>query len=168
MMRIHSLSRVLAITAFAAAAASCGDVVRDGRSSVIISMDVLQAAQGNKTGALVGNLNSDVLTLVTSGGTCSIQAPCPTVFNDVGSVILRLVPKDIGTGTTPTAPTTNNEVTITSYHVAYRRADGRNTPGVDVPFPFDGAVTGTIPATGTLQLGFELVRIVAKGESPLV
>ncbi len=49
-----------------------------------------------------------------------------------------------------------------------RRADGRNTPGVDVPFGFDSAITGTIPAGGTLQLGFELVRNVAKQESPLV
>ena len=37
-----------------------------------------------------------------------------------------------------------------------------------MPFAFDGAVTGTIPAGGTLTLGFELVRNVAKQESPLV
>ena len=53
-------------------------------------------------------------------------------------------------------------------HVQYTRADGRNTQGVDVPFGFDSAVTGTIPPGGTLQLGFELVRNVAKQEAPLV
>ena len=167
MMRIHPISRLLALAAFAAATASCGNVVRDSRSPVYLSVDLLQAAPGNKPATLVGNLNSDVLTLVTAGGTCTIAAPCPTVFNDVGAATLRTVLKDLGTGTTPNTPTTNNEVTITRYHVDYRRADGRNTPGVDVPFGFDGAVTGTIPASGTLQLGFELVRIVAKEESPL-
>ena len=66
------------------------------------------------------------------------------------------------------APTTNNEVTITRVHVEYVRADGRNTPGVDVPYAFDGAVTGTVPAAGSATLGFELVRSVAKQEAPLV
>jgi hypothetical protein len=58
-------------------------------------------------------------------------------------------------------------VTITRYHVYYARADGRNMPGVDVPYPFDGGVTGTIPIGTALTLGFELVRIVAKQEPPL-
>ena len=65
------------------------------------------------------------------------------------------------------APTTNNEVTITRYHVSYLRADGRNTPGVDVPYAFDGAVTATVPVGNTVILTFELVRHTAKEESPL-
>ncbi len=38
----------------------------------------------------------------------------------------------------------------------YIRADGRNTPGVDVPYGFDGAFTGTVGA-GEFTAGFELV-----------
>jgi len=75
---------------------------------------------------------------------------------------MHLVPKDMLIDPTP-----NNQVTISRYHVTYRRADGRNTPGVDVPFGFDGAVTGTIPESGTASFAFELVRHVAKEESPL-
>jgi len=63
---------------------------------------------------------------------------------------------------------TNNEVTITRYHVSYRRADGRNTQGVDVPYAFDGVATGTVGPGTSLTLGFQLVRNVAKKESPLV
>ena len=37
-----------------------------------------------------------------------------------------------------------------------------------MPFAFDSAVTGTIAAGGTLTIGFELVRNVAKQEAPLV
>jgi hypothetical protein len=59
-------------------------------------------------------------------------------------------------------------VTITRYHVSYRRSDGHNTEGLDVPFAWDGATTGTVPVGGQLTLPFELVRIVAKEESPLV
>jgi hypothetical protein len=81
--------------------------------------------------------------------------------------VLRAPLKDPGS-TAPLAPTTNNEVTITRVHVEYIRADGRNTQGVDVPFAFDSAVTGTVTAGGTLTMGFELVRNVAKQESPLV
>jgi len=59
-------------------------------------------------------------------------------------------------------------VTITRYHVEYVRTDGRNTPGVDVPYAFDGATTGTIPINGNITLGFELVRSISKEEAPLV
>ena len=52
--------------------------------------------------------------------------------------------------------------------MVYRRADGRNTPGVDVPYAFDGAATGTVPLTGTMTLGFQMVRNQAKQEPPLV
>ena len=117
--------------------------------------------------SLANPLISDVITNVTTPAPCTTDAPCPTIFDDIGTVTLRATLKDIG-ATAALAPTTNNEVTINRYHVEYLRADGRNTPGVDVPFAFDGALTGTIPSSGTLTLGFELVRNVAKQESPLV
>jgi hypothetical protein len=55
---------------------------------------------------------------------------------------------------------------VTRYRVDYRRADGRNTPGVDVPYGFDGATTGTI-SESQVTLAFVLVRVQAKLESPL-
>jgi hypothetical protein len=57
-------------------------------------------------------------------------------------------------------------VTITRYRVVYRRTDGRNTAGIDVPFPFDSSVTVTVSADGG-STGFQLVRVSAKQESPL-
>ena len=120
------LTRLLLLSAITAASVSCGDVVRDGRSSVFLVIDLLQGASGANPTAIGNPVQSDVLTLVTTGGTCSVATPCPTTFNDVGSVTLRIVPKNIGTVTTPNTPTTNDEVTITRYHVTYRRADGRN------------------------------------------
>jgi hypothetical protein len=57
-------------------------------------------------------------------------------------------------------------VTFTRYRVAYRRADGRNTPGVDVPYPFDSAATFTV-GEEDVTVTFQLVRHTAKEEAPL-
>lgn len=154
---------VLALSVLAATS-GCGDAIRQGRSPVILVVDLLQASAGGATtGTPAGTLHSDVITFLSQPPPCTPTAQCPTIFSDSGQVSLRLVPKDISV-----SPTTNNQVTITRYRVTYRRADGRNTPGVDVPFGFDGAVTGTVPATGTVTLAFEIVRHVAKSETPLV
>jgi hypothetical protein len=36
-----------------------------------------------------------------------------------------------------------------------------------VPHAFDSATTGTVPASGTLEVAFQLVRHIAKLEAPL-
>jgi hypothetical protein len=154
-MNMQRVKQYLLMAAVAAATVSCGDVVRDGRSPVYLVIDTLVAKRGGADDAEAGTLLSDV---ITKGST----------FNDGGTVALRMSPKNIGATATATEPSLNNEVTINRYRVVYRRADGRNTPGVDVPYAFDGAATGTIPSGGTLKLGFELVRHAAKEESPLL
>ena len=166
---MRGLQRFIGIVGFAgavAASTSCGDVVRTGRSPVFLQVNLLQGATGNVAPGPMGTVvQSDVITNVTSPAPCSATTPCQTVFADPGQVILSSALKDV---TNPAGPTTNNDVTITRYHVAYRRADGRNTQGVDVPYAFDGAATGTVAVGGSLTLSFELVRHDAKMESPLV
>lgn len=163
---MRPLHTLVALTFLAGATASCGDVVRQGRAPVFLIIDSLQGIRGARTTSEPsGTLLSDVITLVTNPAPCTPAAPCATVFDDMGQATLRIAPKDISS---PTGPSTNNAVTISRYRVAFRRADGRNTPGVDVPYGFDGGVTGTIPESGTLVLAFELVRHTAKNEAPLV
>jgi len=166
---MQSLNRLVLFGTLIAATTSCGDVVREGRGPMYLVIDrLLGISGGASAGEPAGTLRSDVITNMTSPAPCSTTNVCPTVFDDMGSVELRLVPKNLGTPAAPTVPTSNNEVTITRYRVVYKRADGRNSPGIDVPYPFDGAVTGTVPAGGTLGLTFELVRHDAKREAPLV
>jgi hypothetical protein len=153
-MTTHSARLIVLLAAVIAANVSCGSVVRDGKSPVYLVMDSLLAKRGLSNDPEGGTLMSDV---VTKGG----------IVNDLGTVTLRISPKDIGPTATATTPSLNNEVTINRYRVVYRRADGRKDPGVDVPYAFDGAATGTIPVGGSLKLSFELVRHVAKAESPL-
>jgi hypothetical protein len=170
MRTAHRLLLLAGLAALVAAGVSCGDVVRSSRAPVYLVIDSLQGARSPGT-TFSTFLLSDVLTLVTSGGTCSTVNPCPTYFNDVGQVTMHLAPKDI----TALAPSTNNQVTITSYHVAYCRADRVNSDGscnakqgVDVPYAFDGAITVTVPVSGPVTVGFELVRNDAKIEPPLI
>ena len=162
-MRI--ISRILVTAAVAAGSVSCGDVVRSGRAPVFLVIESLGAARGSSAQTFSSFLLSDVITNVTTPEPCSAENPCPTIFNDPGQAVLRLSPKNI---LAPGTPSPNNEVTITRVHVKYVRADGRNTQGVDVPYEFDGAMTGTVPASGSATIGFQLVRNNAKIEAPLV
>jgi hypothetical protein len=156
--------RYLALAVITSAGVSCGDAVTQSKSPMLLVVNTLEGAPtgGHGANTFTGSLLSDVVVLTTSPDPCSTSNPCATVYNDLGRVTLASVPKNISI-----APTSNNQVTINRYHVDFIRADGHNTPGVDVPFPFDGSVTGTIPETGTLTLTFELVRHTAKEESPL-
>jgi hypothetical protein len=139
-MRLRSVIGLVSLAAAVAQTVSCGDVVRSSQSPVLLLVSSVEPSP----------LASDVL-----GATA--------ITNDLGSASLAVVMKDV-----TVAPTTNNSVSISRYHVAYRRADGHNIPGVDVPFAFDGAVTALIPAGAAQSVPFELVRHVAKAESPLV
>jgi hypothetical protein len=164
------LSRFVALAGVVVAAgtlAACGEFVRDGRAPARLIVDSLQGASGADPGGLGTTLSSDVLTIVTTGGTCSDANPCPTRFNDVGQVSLRIQLRDIGSPTSPATPSPLNAVTINRYHVQYRRSDGRNAQGVDVPFAFDSAMTFTVPESGSASGGFDLVRNIAKREAPL-
>jgi hypothetical protein len=158
--------KTLVIVGTIAAGTGCGDLATQGRSPSQLVILALSAAPGVNPDELGGNLLSDVVTNVqrTEDGQ---QVSFPTIFNDVGSVEFGLVLKDPGPNPAqPASPGALNAVTITRYRVVYRRADGRNTAGVDVPFPFDSGVTVTVTNDGA-STGFELVRSSAKREAPL-
>jgi hypothetical protein len=156
-----------AVAASAVLAGCGGEFVRDGQSPARLVIVALQAASGAAPSRIGTTVSSDVLTLVTTGGTCTPEAPCPTIFTDPGSVELRLQLRDLGSPGSPASPSALNAVTITRYHVRYVRSDGRNVQGTDVPYEYDGAVTFTVPADGSATAGFTIVRSQAKREAPL-
>jgi hypothetical protein len=146
--------------------AGCGSYVREGRGPTQAAVSVLEGASGAEPQKFGTTLSSDVLTLVrkTIDGA---QVRVPTIFGDVGRVTMTLMLKDPGTAAAPTTPTAVNDVTFTRYRVVYTRTDGRNTPGVDVPYPFDSAATFTATPGTPATAGFDLVRVTAKEEAPL-
>ena len=140
---------IVAIVA-AVASASCGDVARTGRAPVTLVVNSIQGSAG-ADGELSTFLQSDALT---NGG----------IVNDVGEAELTLVLKN---QVLPGGPSPLNTVTLSHYRVRFTRADGRNTPGVDIPWGFDGGLTVSIAAGTTTVVGFELVRHQMKLEPPV-
>jgi hypothetical protein len=165
---MRNLTRFLALLGLVAMTASCGDVVRNGRSPSYLVIDSLAGIRGASTlGTPTSTLISDVITNVSTPPPCTQTSPCPTIFGDPGQAVMHIALKNPGTAATPTVPGPVNVITIDRYHVDYVRADGRNTPGVDVPYGFDGAITVTV-SDATTTFGFQLVRVAAKEEAPLV
>jgi hypothetical protein len=153
-----SSARAFALLAIAVVfSTSCGDVVRQGTGGSFLIVSSMEAAPGSEPTEFGNTLLSDVITVVDD---------VPTFFNDVGRVTFRLGLKDPGAPTSPTTPGQNDAITINRYHVRFFRADGRNVPGVDVPYEFDGAFTLTVSG-GDASAGFTLVRNIAKMEAPL-
>ena len=146
----------LGIVALAFGGASCGDLIRQGQSPAYLIVQVMEAAQGHSPDEFLASLSSDVITVVDD---------IASVFPDGGRVTFALGLKDPGPSTSPSTPSPNNAITVNRYRVNFVRADGRNTPGVDVPFPFEGAFTVTV--SDEVSIGFTLVRVVAKSEAPL-
>ena len=123
---------------------SCSKAVRTGQASSYLIITSLVGGQQDDT-----TVESDV---VSDDG---------TVFTDVAQATFELQMKDPnGLGPSPA-----NSITLSQYRVEYVRSDGRNVQGVDIPFSFTGGVTTTISDSGSV--GFTLVRLQAKQESPL-
>ena len=145
---------VVALTCALTLGSCINENITASRSSSILVIERIGAASGGTNDDPIPTfLESDVLT---NG----------SVFDDIGRVTTRLALKDPGTPESPTSPTSANFVTVTRYRVVYQRTDGRNAPGVDVPFPMDGAVTFTV-VSGPQTAEFILVRASAKLEQPL-
>jgi hypothetical protein len=153
---VAGLARTLGIGTILCGAgvmASCHSNLTDGRTPVYAVIDSLTGASSTKAGTAgtFGNtLQSDVITK-------------NSIFEDLGQVVMHLDMRDV-----TQQPTTNNNITFNHYRVEYRRTDGRNVQGVDVPYAFEGAATFTVPASGTVTASFVLVRVQAKLEPPLI
>lgn len=146
----------------AVAASGCGEYARQGDGPARATVAMLEGASGAQPAIYGNTMLSDVITLVKRQVNGAEQR-VPTVFNDLGRVTMTADMKD-----PMTSPTAINAITFSRYRVTYIRADGRNTPGVDVPFGFDSAVTFTVTPGAPATAGFDLVRHVAKEEAPLV
>lgn len=159
-------ARMLLLSVAMATAAGCTQAqIDNGTSPSYLIVTQMTAASGATPADFGGVLQSDVITLVrtTIDGD---EVLLPTIFEDFAQIEFDLGLKDPGTPGSPTRPSSANFITIDRYRVDYFRADGRNVPGLDVPYGFDGAVTLTVigPGSGTT---FALVRNQAKSEAPL-
>ncbi len=150
---LRQTARSLCMVGVLLAGGACAAGGRDGRSSSYLIVDSFQAADGARPTVFRDALDSDVQTVVNG---------VPAFLEDAGRLTLRLAMKNPAA----VSPSAINFVTLRGYRVTFSRADGRNIPGVDVPYPFDGALTATVRDTAT-TVSFVLVRAQAKLEAPL-
>jgi len=146
---LSTAGRLAGMAACMVSLVSCGgEMLRTGRSPVFLVVDSVSASPqgGSETAFLTSDVRKD------DG----------SVVNDNVTVTVRSVAKNPDVSATPI-----NAVTLTRYHVEYRRTDGRNTPGVDVPYGFNGGLSVTITPGQTAEATFEIVRHQAKLEPPL-
>jgi hypothetical protein len=151
---MNTMKKALHITVILAAflaLVSCNPVEDKSESASMLLVDNVlgKDASGNS-----GNfLQSDVLL---SNG---------SIIADTATATLRAVTLDPDPlmGTSP-----YNDIVLTRYLVSYTRTDGRNTPGVDVPYPFEGSLSTVVKINSTATISFIVVRDVAKTEPPLV
>jgi hypothetical protein len=145
---------VLCVLGPACIDANTADDNASNTSVVIVSM---QAAEGEETTATGSDLFSDVCL-----NPDDIQDFC-SVINDNGIVEMQAFRKDQGS-----LASFENNVVFERYRVTYIRADGRNVPGVDVPYAFDGVANFVVPVdSASVVRPFVVVRQQAKLEPPL-
>ncbi len=131
---------------------SCNPVEDDSRSASLLIIDKIQGQDAR--GANADFLQSDVLLDDGSVRSDSIQV----------TLRAETVDPDPLLGTS-----SYNDIILTRYLVSFTRTDGRNTPGEDVPYPFEGSLNAVVSTSGaTSRIILLLVREVAKLEPPLI
>ncbi len=135
---------------------ACNDVENDSRSASLL---ILESLLGTDAAGTEANfLQSDVLKANESGSGGTIVADSAIATFRVQS----LDPAPV-MGASP-----YYDVMLDRYTVSYSRTDGKNNPGTDVPYPFEGSLSALVPLGATTQVAIVVVREVAKLEPPLV
>jgi hypothetical protein len=147
MKKVLSILFVLSVLLILSA---CNPIENDSKSS---SMLIVESVSGqDQAGNAADYLQSDV----EKDG---------TVFADTATATLRAETLDPD----PLLGTSQyNDIVVNRYTVSYSRVDGKNTPGVDVPLPFEGSLSAMITVGNTASISFVVVREVAKLEPPLI
>jgi hypothetical protein len=129
---------------------SCNPIEDETKSSSLLIVDSIMGQDAE--GQSANYLQSDVLKE-------------DTVFADVAVANVRAATLD-------PAPLLGasqyNDILLTRYTVSYSRTDGKNTAGVDVPYPFEGSLSALVKVGNTTSVSIVVVREVAKQELPLI
>ncbi len=156
MRRMTTWLKILGLAALALLAWACNPVEDDSKSPTMI---VIEAVRGtDSAGKTADYLQSDVVKV-------DATTLAQTIFADVALATLRAATLD----PKPVAGVSQwSDITLTRYVVSYSRTDGKNSPGVDVPYPFEGSMSILLRTSVSTDVGFIVVREVAKTEPPLV
>lgn len=153
---IRMTAQALAVSVLVFALSACNPLEK--KTDAMSYLQIL-ALQGNDAAGTAGDfIDSDVLFQDPTTGAESIIADAATV-----TLTASMLDPDPLMGISPYA-----DVELTGYTVTYTRSDGKNTPGVDVPYPIDGSMTGLVEIGSQSSFSFVIVRELAKNEPPLL
>jgi len=130
---------------------ACNPLENDSRSNSILVVENITGKDMSGTDA--GFLQSDVVKKDNSIAADTAKATLSARFMDPAPIL----------GTSQ-----YSDIMVTRYVVSYSRTDGRNRPGADVPFPFEGSLTTLVRIDSTASVNFVIVREAAKLEAPLI
>jgi hypothetical protein len=130
---------------------ACNPLEDESRSNSILIVENITGKDMSGTDA--GFLQSDVVKKDNSITTDTAKATLSAKFMDPAPIL----------GTSQ-----YSDIMVTRYVVSYSRTDGRNRPGADVPFPFEGSLSALVRVDSTTSVNFVIVREAAKLEAPLI
>jgi len=143
---------------------ACTRVEDNTRSGSLLLIESVVGHIGSESGVESSPLLSD---------TCDNANDLPqdpqlcTVTNDNASITFANQFLQIGPGGTGTGASFLNDIIVNRYRVDYFRPNGRNTPGVDVPYGIDGTMNVRVNSGVTSDGAIVIVRHEAKKEPPL-
>ncbi len=130
---------------------ACNPLEDESRSNSIL---IVESVTGKDiAGTVAGFLQSDVVKTDNTITADTAKATLSAKFMDPAPIL----------GTSQ-----YSDIMVTRYVVSYSRTDGRNRPGADVPFPFEGSLTTLVRIDSTTSVDFVIVREAAKLEAPLI
>jgi hypothetical protein len=130
---------------------ACNPLEDESRSNSILVVENITGK--DMSGTEAGFLQSDVVKKDNSITADTAKATLSARFMDPAPIL----------GTSQ-----YSDIMVTRYVVSFSRTDGRNRPGADVPFPFEGSLTTLVRVDSTASVNFVIVREAAKLEAPLV
>jgi hypothetical protein len=142
--------KIIGLIIVALAMTACNSCTADGTSATML---VIASLTGND---LEGNEGSTTVfsDVITNGG----------IINDNGVAEIKALPLD------PLLEITTQymDVLVDQIDVEFRRTDGRNVEGVDVPYHFHQPMSMLVTTLVPVKIPFVLIRHAAKMEAPLL
>jgi hypothetical protein len=151
-MKLKIIGLIIVALVMAACSKACNGVENDSTSGTMLQIVSLT---GNDLEGTDGSTTvfSDV---ITNG----------SIINDNGVADIIALPLNPMLDSIQITP--YMDVLIDQIDVEFRRTDGRNVEGVDVPYRFTQPMSMLVPINGETQIPFVLIRHVAKLEPPLL
>lgn len=146
--------KILVLIIAALFLASCAAKENDSTSGSFL---VINSLTGNDLEGLPGS--TTVFSDVNTAG---------TIINDNGMAEVTTLTYDPTPDSVDHDITYYNNVVVDQIDVEFKRTDGRNVEGVDVPYRFTQPVNWLVEVDATEEIPFVMIRHVAKLEAPLL